>query len=156
MGSCLGRRGRAEGEDLHLRGARLRGDGEEGAFHGAGEGEKVINVGGVDRYISLEAGCYLYDAEYEEFYLDYEGYIEVSVFDENIYSYAEAVAAFEGILADLEIETTNNLCNLLRQNGMNTENLEEKIHLSYNLIDNYARVYMLLKNKLMLPHNILI
>lgn len=42
------------------------------------------------------------------------------------------------IFLDLEIDTTNNLCKLLRQNGMDIENLEEKIHLSYNLIDNYC------------------
>lgn len=44
----------------------------------------------------------------------------------------------EEIFLNLELETTNNICNLLKQNGFNIENLEEKIHISYNLIDNYC------------------
>lgn len=44
----------------------------------------------------------------------------------------------EKLFKDLELETTNNICSLLRSNGLNINNLEEKIHLSYNLIDNYC------------------
>lgn len=44
----------------------------------------------------------------------------------------------EKIFVDLELETTSNICNLLRKNGLNIPNLEEKIHISYNLIDNYC------------------
>ena len=44
----------------------------------------------------------------------------------------------EKIFVDLELETTSNICNLLRENGVHIPNLEEKIHICYNLIDNYC------------------
>ena len=44
----------------------------------------------------------------------------------------------EKIFVDLELKSTNNICNLLKENNFNISNLEEKIHIIYSLIDNYC------------------
>ena len=42
------------------------------------------------------------------------------------------------ILEDEEIKTTTKLCNILRNNGLSIDNLDEKMHICYRMIDEYC------------------
>ena len=53
----------------------------------------------------------------------------------------------EKIFLDLELDTTNKICSLLRNNGIDSSNLEEKIHICYNLVDNYCHEVVYHKHK---------
>ena len=53
----------------------------------------------------------------------------------------------EKIFLDLELDTTNKICSLLRNNGIDSSNLEEKIHICYNLVDNYYHEVVYHKHK---------
>lgn len=72
--------------------------------------EKEVVISEVSYWVTLELTCinvYQEDEESEiEYFNDYEGYLNISVYDDYIYIYDDAVAEVKAELADFEVETT--------------------------------------------------
>lgn len=72
--------------------------------------EKEVVISETSFWVTIELTCintYQEDEESEiEYFYDYEGYLNISVYDDYIYTYSDAVSAIKSELAYFEVETT--------------------------------------------------
>lgn len=68
--------------------------------------EKDIEIDGAHYFVGIDLYAGYVDEEYEEFVQDVEGYMSAVVYDNYVYSYADAISEVKSLLNDFEIETT--------------------------------------------------